>query len=179
MSEPRSADATVSLMSRLLSDAELRRQFHEDRQSVVARLTDDPEAMAFLESVDSQQLDAQAETLISKRQHEVAELMPQTWLKLSDDAGPLFRNYVEQAPWPEGHLRHVLDALEFATWLSHSQHAVVGSERNRITFAASDGRFSIRLLRNDTVLFGVQILMRQRSGRIRQSVLGLRWPLWR
>jgi hypothetical protein len=69
----------VSLLARLLGDNELRRRFVDDSQRVAQELTDDPASMEFLMRLDPLQLEAQAETLIAKRQHEVAQFLPETW----------------------------------------------------------------------------------------------------
>ena len=178
MPDPDTSNPSVALMSLLLSDRELRERFRSNRQALVVELTDDPEAAQFLNSIDASQLDAQAETLISKRQHEVAELLPETWRQLGNEAARLFRTYADKAPWPAGHQRHILDAQSFAEWLSQSQQPVIVSEANRIRFIAANSRLAVHLIRDARTLVGVQVLMRQRNGRIRQTAIGIRWPLW-
>jgi hypothetical protein len=174
-----SGHSEVALLSRLLSDSQLRQRFREDAQSVALELADDEADVTFLLAIDHAQLEAQAETLVSKRQHEVAQLLPLTWKQLGQEAAGLFRTYAAESAWPEGHTRHLGDAIEFGLWLSRrSQHEPVGSEWNRIRFAASGRRLAARIVRDRRVRFGLQILVRQRNGRIRQLVLQLGLP-WR
>lgn len=175
-----SARSQVALLSRLLSDSHLRQQFYEDRERVAVELADDDADATFLLTIDPVQLEAQAETLISKRQHEVAQLLPLTWKQLGHDAADLFRAYAAESAWPEGHTRHLLDAVEFGLWLSRrSQHKPVGLEWNRTRFAASDGDLAAHFVHERPMRFGLQILFRQRSGQIRQLVLRLSLPQWR
>lgn len=167
-----SDNVEVALLSRLLTDDGLRKRFCEDRERVVAELADDPATATFLSAIDGGQLDAQAETLLGKRQHEVAELLPQTWRHLGSDARELFRDYAANSPWPEGHLRHLVDACDFVSWLRQSGRAAVDSEFNRISFAATGGRFAVRIIRETSQLLpGVQFLARNRSGHVRQFIL--------
>ena len=165
-------NAEVVLLSRLLSDIGLRKRFCEDREQVVAELTDDATTATFLSAIDFTQLDAQAETLLGKRQHEIAELLPLTWRRLGNDARKLFREYAATSLWPEGHLRHLFDACAFVMWLRQSGWPSVDAEFNRISFAATGGRFAIRIVRETSRwLPGLQFLARTRSGRVRQLIL--------
>ena len=173
-----SGHSNVTLLSRLLSDSQLRQRFRADPQRVAVELTDDAADVTFLLSLDHGQLEAQAETLVSKRQHEVAQLLPLTWKQLGHEATSLFRAYASKAAWPEGYTRHLCDAVEFGLWLSRrSQHTPVGLGWNRVRFAASSRRLAVRIIRDRRVRCGLQILVRQRSERIRQFVLqpGLPW----
>ena len=91
----------VSLLSLLLGDVELRRRFIGNSQQVARELTDDPATIEFLMKLDHLQLEKQAESLVSKRQHEVAALMPVTWQQLGGTAVSRFRNFAAESSWPQ------------------------------------------------------------------------------
>ena len=89
-SDSKDSDANVALLAQLLSDRQLRIRFRENVDDMVRELTDDQAGRAFLRSLDHRLLEAQAETLITKRQHEVAQLLPLTWKQLAESAPSLF-----------------------------------------------------------------------------------------
>lgn len=165
-----STDVTeVAVLSRLLTDAALRRRFAEDPARVAEELTSDTEQLAFLSSLDATQLEAQAETLIGKRRHEVAQILPQTWRQLGTAAADLFQSFVDASPWPEGHRRHLVDADAFAGWLvEQTPRRPIQSEWNRIRFILSARRMSVNFVRDRPGPCGLQILWRHRNGRLQQ-----------
>ena len=139
-------DLTTAL-ARLLSSESLRRVFagspHEAARRIDLRNAD---LEAFL-AIDRFDLDLQASGLISKRRHEVSRLLARTVTQLGDEFGRLFWNYATHY-WPTGHQRHLTDAVEFCRYLdAHDIRAVDRSEFNRLDFAVSKERFSIRLVR--------------------------------
>lgn len=164
-----------TLLARLLSDGELRRRFRDNREQVVNELTDCDSVAAFLLAIDSEQLDAQAETLIAKRQHEVASTLPGSWHKLGKDACSLFRKYAAESAWPEGHLRHLLDASEFGAWLGRTDRTPVIGEWNRVRFGTTGRRFALHIFRDATVLPTLQFLLRWGNGRVCNFMLRVPW----
>lgn len=170
-------DSEVDLLSRLLSDSVLRQRFRENSFDVIEELTDSAEAATFLSAINHEQLEAQAETLIGKRRHEVAQLMPLTFERLDGDADELFRSYVSDSPWPKGHSRHLRDAAAFGTWLhTRSPHEAVRIEWNRLCFAESGRTVSAHIMHHRPIRFVVQLLIRKRNGRVRQFLWNLGLP---
>jgi len=164
-------DSEVALLTRLLSDSNLRRRFRENAEEVARQLTDEPLLVSFLMSLDHPQLEAQAATLIMKRQHEVAQLLPMTWRLLSKSAPTLFQAYTEESPWPEGHARHLLDAEAFGLWLVTGSHVEpVATEWNRLRFLVSGRRAAIRIARDPATRYRLQILFRGSGGRVRELI---------
>jgi hypothetical protein len=165
----------VLLLARLLGDASLRARFLQQPRQVADELTQCPVAIAFLESLDHVQLEAQAETLRLKRQHEVALLLPETWQNLGKKAATLFETYSAEASWPTGHNRHQYDAEAFGLWLTAQEgDQVHRTELNRVRFKVSGVRFSIRLIWRQAILSGLQILFRNSSGQCKDRVIGFR-----
>ena len=168
-------DDEVSLLARLLADANLRSRFIRESRRVARELTQCPVAIAFLESLDHVQLEAQAETLRLKRQHEVALLLPETWQNLGKNAAPLFETFSADAAWPTGHNRHLHDAEAFGLWLTAQEgDQVHRTELNRVRFKVSGVSFSIRLIWRQTIISGLQILFRNSSGECKDRVIGFR-----
>lgn len=166
----------VALLARLLGDAELRRRFVGDSQLVARELTDDSATIEFLMRLDHRQLENQAETLVAKRQHEVAELLPETWQQLGRTAISRFRNYVAESSWPDGHTRHIRDADAFAGWLFDQQiRELEIAEWNRLRFRLTERRLTLRIVTNGLILPRLQILLRKRDGRIVESLWGREW----
>ncbi len=166
----------VSLLARLLGDNELRQRFVGDSQLVARELTDNPGSIEFLMRLDHQQLECQAETLVAKRQHEVAELLPETWQQLGRTAVSRFRNYVAESSWPDGHTRHIRDADAFAGWLFDRQiWELEIAEWNRLRFRLTERRLALRILTDGLILPRLQILFRKKDGRIIESMWGWEW----
>lgn len=163
----------VSLLARLLGDNALRRRFVADSQQVTRELTDDPGCIEFLASLDHFQLENQAETLVAKRQHEVAQLLPETWKRPGGISASLFKSYAEESDWPDGHNRHLKDAESFGTWLvGHAKGELVVTELHRVRFLLSRRRLAVRIVRGGLIGYRIQILFRQRSGHLRELILG-------
>lgn len=167
------ANDEVSLLARLLGDNALRRRFVADSQQVTRELTDDPDCTEFLASLDHLQLVNQAETLIAKRQHEVAQLLPETWKRPGGISASLFKSYAAESEWPGGHNRHLKDAESFGTWLvGRAKGELVMTELHRVRFLLSRRRLAVRIVRGCLTGFRIQILFRQRSGHLRELTLG-------
>ena len=107
----------VTAVGRLLSSIELRDAFEQSPLAVADRLGIAESDRAVFLSLDAQQLNQQAETLIQKRWHEVRRLAPRTIEALGDSAGELFQFYAGRF-WPQGHRRHQLDAFRFLQFLA-------------------------------------------------------------
>jgi hypothetical protein len=162
----------VSLLARLLGDNALRQRFIADSQQVTRELTDDPGCIEFLASLDHLQLENQAETLVAKRQHEVAQLLPETWKRPGGISSSLFKSYAAESDWPDGHNRHLKDAESFGTWLvGHAKGELVMTELHRVRFLLSRRRLEVRIVRGGLIGFQLQILFRQRGGRLREVTL--------
>lgn len=124
----------VTAQARLLSDSALRAEFRNDPGGVANRLgipiAEQPDFL----KLDPAQLEAQANGLITKRMHEVRRLLPITFANLGERGEKLFLDYVESF-WPEGHHRHLLDAVKFAAHLrSKKIEGLCGSEINYLKF---------------------------------------------
>lgn len=137
----------IEALGLLLRDRALRKRFASDQSAVVKELGVASDQATFLCELNVQQLDAQARSLIRKRQAEVARLVPETWLRLGPEAHLQFRQYADQSPWPEGHRRHVIDADRFCTFLQNRgapEH--LKSEHHPVAFLAGNRPFSVKIL---------------------------------
>lgn len=139
----------VAAFARLLSDAECRRQFREDRHAVAQRLgIAECDSGPFL-SLNADDLDRQAAGLIEKRQREVARRLPATWHRLGNTAAELFHTYANES-WPRGHRRHLDDALSFCRWLTaRGNPDVCRAEWNQLRFRVSKMPLSVRFVRRE------------------------------
>ena len=171
-------DLTAALAD-LLSDPALRRAYADDPAAVARQLgVGDADRPAFL-VLDRQGLEAQANSLVNKRLHEVTGLLPVTFTRLGAEAGRLFRAYAD-TQWPEGHTRHVTDAVSFCQYLKiiGLSDKVCGLELQWLTFRLSKRRISITWVNDipvrDRLRPGLQILVRKPNRDIWQSVLFLR-----
>jgi hypothetical protein len=168
-----SSNDEVSLLARLLGDATLRRRFAGDSQQVAQELTDDSASIEFLMRLDHLQLESQAETLVVKRRHEVADFLPLTWHRLGTSAAALFETYAVESAWPKGHDRHLKDAEAFGSWLlDRAKGEAVMTEFHRIRFLLSTHRLAVQIVRGGMIGFRIQILFRHRSGQMRELILG-------
>ena len=87
-----------------------------------------------LAQIDAGSLEHQADTLIQKRWHEVTKLLPNTIEKI-DDVWTIFRYFATRS-WPEGHLRHFVDAHNFVSFLEENQIVKVdAAEKRRVRSA--------------------------------------------
>ena len=177
----------VDIFARLLSDAELRRRFISDRTSTLTEFGLDETDAQLLCRISDDQLEQQARGLLLKRQSEVADKIPQTWKRLGQDARQLFQTYAQQSPWPEGHRKHLLDAVAFCRFLKRQRdllqvgqpvsnqgardgkttQPVVNSEFHWIRFVGENRSFRIAIARDLEVdekpNFCLQIFYRNRK----------------
>jgi len=113
------------VLARLLSDANLRAEFASDRVGFCAAYPVDTRTS--LLQLDCAALERQARTLLSKRLHEVGLLAPRTCALCGPNLAQLFDKYA-QGSWPTSHLRHLVDAVQFARWLRAGGYAIDKSE---------------------------------------------------
>ena len=128
------ADLTT-VLGRLLSDPHLRAEWRRDPEAAARGLDVDPAA------IDVDGLEHQAETLVEKRFHEVAKLLPRTMAALGGDAARLFREHAARF-WHEGHRRHGEDASAFGRWLADRRLPHSPAELHRLRFLLAGRRFS-------------------------------------
>jgi hypothetical protein len=92
----------------------------------------DADYVAMFIQLDVSQIEDQAATLLNKRWNEVRSLIPKTVQHLDEEGRDLFMFYANQN-WPEGHLRHPLDAYQFLQFLiSNKIHRPSGMELKRV-----------------------------------------------
>lgn len=165
----------VNVLGKLLRDRELRRRFAADRDQVTRELGVCPTDRPFVLALEPDALEAQAESLIRKRSSEVSRLLPGTWKLLGDDAPTLFADYVDQSVWPEGHRRHLIDAMHFCHFLSKDfASSILSSERHWVDFLASSRSLSVRfvsgLLANQNRDLAIQFCCRRGGVALRKNV---------
>ena len=137
----------TSLLARLLSDSALRREFARDSILVAKKLTSDPALQQTIVGLDLECLNRQALTLLRKRWFEISQVLPVTCAELGKQGWPLFVEYAEKH-WPEGHLRHVDDALKFGQFLEkRNAPELNGLEWKRFWFSRSGHLIQISRVR--------------------------------
>jgi hypothetical protein len=165
-------------LARLLADTELWRAFVGDPDRVANQLPiRDADRDAFL-SLNVEELERQAKTLVDKRLHEVGRIIPRSMQRLGCRASSEFYRYANQN-WPTGHKRQFDDALAFSDFLitSGNRHNVCHSERNWLRFGISQRRFALHLVSD--LLVGkkqrraIQFLYRHNDGTPRQFAIYL------
>jgi hypothetical protein len=169
----------VDALARLLSDSELRTRFSENRAAVVTEFGLEKADAELLSSLDVETLNRQAQGLLLKRQSEVADHMPFTWKRLAGDGPRLFQEYAQQASWPEGHRRHLLDTQAFFSFLKKAAvDRIVKSELKWIQFLVSGRRMAVAFVGDVGVderrTVGLQVLIRNRHGRSKRFFFCLR-----
>ncbi len=163
-------DLTTAL-TRLLSDRGLRQAYQRDPEGVARTLSVDKCALAPFVALDPDALETQAQLLVNKRFFEAQRIIPQTFALLGTEARTFFWAYAE-TQWPEGHTRHMQDAVAFYRYLLPLVRSKVNrSELNRLRFVLEGKQIRIHLL--DLTIQGwqksaLQILYRNRQGCPRQ-----------
>lgn len=158
----------VNALGQLLHDQRLLKRFIEDRESVIAELGITKDQSAFFLNLKDTQLKTQADSLVRKRWGEVAELIPNTWVRLGKKAILRFNQYADEAEWPDGHRRHFLDADQFCEFLRRQAPAgYLKSEHHWIKFLCHPKRISVRFV-NDFIVkgkkrFAIQCCYRHRG----------------
>lgn len=155
-------DFTTAL-SRLLSNATLRKIFFLNPEDVITEFSLSTKDQNSLLSLSFDELEIQASTLLNKRLHEVQKMIPATFaydkLLLSSE----FFNYAQNY-WPTGYNKHSLDAVHFCQYLKLNKLAFNASELNRLKFLSKQRHFAVyfhkKLQVNDHQHFALQIMYR-------------------
>ena len=166
-------DLTTAL-GRLLRDTSLRDSFSRDPHAVAVEIgIRDCDYKTFVE-LSSVEIEHQSLTLLQKRFHEIQKLAPLTCGLVGTRAWGSFISHAS-AYWPEGHNRHVLDALGFCERISGRCR----SELNRLQFALRKRRFAIHAVKNFKIgareRAALQILRRLDNGTITEYSVFLRF----
>lgn len=164
----------LAFESKLLSSRSLRAEFERDRVAVAESMGLSESDLPLVRDLDLTALGLQAGTLVNKRYAAVADLLPVT----SQAVGPAMRGWFEQYAdtfWPEGHQRHLLDALRFHAFLmAHKVAGVCRAERHLLRFRLDGGRLRIRFAMDVPIGYyrhaGVMIL-RRRGANVRCTTL--------
>jgi hypothetical protein len=172
------AEFTTAL-GRLLTNQALRAEFRRDPRKAAACLDLSDADRDALMALEPQDLDRQAETLLLKRFHEVGKRMPRTFASLGGDAARRFRSYAVRA-WPEGHDRHLRDAVAFGEFLLRDEFTGVSRpELHRLRFELEGGRWSALWIPDASIGAGLQILWRTRKGGIEAAMITFGFPCFR
>ena len=168
MSAP--VDFTTAL-SRLLAEPRLRREFAADPEGTALLLAGQGPVRHQLLNLSADAVEAQAHGLLMKRFHAVQELLPRTFMRLGPEALCVFGEYAESR-WPQGHLRHLVDAHQFSEFLRRGYaEALDAAEANRAAFHLSRCRIGMywahRTFINGRYRRALQLLYRRR-GQVRQ-----------
>ncbi len=131
-----SGDLTLAL-GRLLADPSLRETLRRDAVEASRILDVD------LRGIDADGLDRQADALLEKRVHEVSKRLPRTFALLEKGAERIFRKYAVFS-WPQGHDRHLCDAVAFAAFLAERDLPRCRAEANRLHFLLGNSRLAFR-----------------------------------
>lgn len=163
------AHDTVRMLALLLHNQSLRDQIRSCPATFITTQGLSEEAAQVIASLDCDQLDRQAEALLSKRRFQVAQLIPQTWHSLGSSASEQFQNYAEQTTWPETHQKHERDALRFCQYLQQQRiPGYLKSEHNWLNFHLHKHWFRIHwvtdLIIDQQRFSGIQVFSRNPSG---------------
>lgn len=169
----------TAILARLLTDQTLREAFLDAPEAVAAQLTNQDDVRAFLLQLDRESVKAQAESLISKRQGEVATLIPATWQSLGATAVQHFAHYANRSEWPRGYRRHLLDATAFCDYLKRMNlSGLPTDERRWLRFQVAKSRCRVGFV-SGVMIQGrprraIQVLVRGRGGQPKRHHLYLR-----
>ena len=168
-------DFTTAL-ARLLTDRSLLESYRVDARETAERLSVRPSDVDAFLSLDAADLEAQAETLVRKRFHEVAGMIPETITGLGgrEEARHVFEEYATTR-WPAGHRRHLADAVAFcAHLLGQERRTVCRAEYHRLRFVLCRRRVAMHVVPSEIVdgrpRCALQILYGRR-GRFPRQVL--------
>ncbi len=158
----------ATVLARLLAHPELRAAFRRDPAAIAGEFA----------SLDPEALDRQAELLVEKRRHEVSKLLPRTFQALGPSVKSTFAAHASRF-WPEGHRRHLADAVAFGRFL-RGHPALRRSEWNRVRFELEGGRWALRLVPDARVRgrerAALQVLWRTHGGGVRSAAVWLGLP---
>jgi len=165
-------------IGRLLTDPELRKSFRRNSAITAEQIElNQSDRLAFM-ALNTEQIEAKAQTLIRKRFHEIKQLLPYTLERMGKEGRVHFLEYAF-ANWPTGHRRHFYDALEFCKYLINYRIPVNTAEYYRIRFLATRRRFAVYFVKDMFVRGrfrrGFQILF-CKSGQPREYALCIEFP---
>ena len=151
----------AEVLALLLKDPGLRAELRRDPRRTLTSLGADPEL-----DLNPEDLELQARTLVDKRFHEVAKLLPATLHTLGGEAGRIFGEHAA-VYWPEGHRRHERDAEAFLVFLEARGLRFSRAEARRVRFLLGDRRWSLGFVPDARVRGGthaaLQLLYRRRG----------------
>jgi hypothetical protein len=137
----------ITALGQLLSDGALRDALAADPQAVAARLNLRESDHAALVQLVPADLEFQANVLMRKRFNLVSQYIPETCRSLGAETWPLFQAYARR----HGLAREssaASDAHDFCQELrQHRPGGVSQAEWNRLSFAFSQRRFALHLIR--------------------------------
>lgn len=160
------------VLAQLLANKAQRQAFLNNRPGYLQRFNLDTEECKTLLQIDHQQLEKQAQGLLSKRWREVADLIPETVNTLGIRAYQHFLPYAEST-WPNSTLKHFSDAYLFCEYLKERKLGTVNlSEMNRMYFISRKKRVLIRVAQHHGK-YALHILIRGKGERLSEGVLYL------
>jgi len=127
------ANDFTSALAQLLVNPALRDTFSSSPQAAADLLNLNGADRSLFVALQADQIERQAQLLITKRMRETFVLLPLTVKALGATAAAHFSEYAT-GYWPEGHRRHSLDALNFGEFLRSRQLPLNKSEYNRVRF---------------------------------------------
>lgn len=111
---------TQKALARIYTDSDLRERFFADPQTVGQQLGLASDESARLAQIPAEQAAYFAASLLNKRIHEVAKLLPLSARLLGQQFRKLFREYA-QTNVPSGTKKHSEDAVGFVAYAERSQ----------------------------------------------------------
>jgi hypothetical protein len=162
------SERLLEIQTLLLTQTALRRVYRDDAYAALRPLGVNEDTMRELPAWDADELDAQARTLLDKRWHEVRQLLFGTLTDGGEQYREVFNDYADGF-WPEGHQRHVKDAVSFADHLAKRGERRGRSWRaNFLRFRLGTGWFRLHWVNTLPVRSrcgcGFQLLYRRSSG---------------
>lgn len=164
-------------LGKILSDRSLREAFLRDPNDCASRLSLQSQDVPAFIRMSTDEIQRQAQTLLKKRFHEVSKWLPATISRLGAAAWTDFRDYAE-LEWPQGHNRHLRDAIGFGEHLQRSRRRELSTrEFHRLRFRDSSQKlrlgFSLHWDFATRRHFGFQVLRRLKNGKISEFLLVL------
>ena len=154
----------IEVLSLLLQDAECRKMLAQNAELLSVKLGLQEEQIKFLNGLDPTQLESQADDLLRKRIFEIRKFAPSTLKANEPRVMSRFVNTVSRQ-WPEGHLRHLVDARQFLEALANCGDSVDYRELNCIRFQLERKRIAIYLLRPSVHHgLGFQLIWKRMTG---------------
>lgn len=154
----------IESLALLLRSPQARAMLAKSSEALQDKYGMDDSSIEFVLSLDQEQIEEQAESLLRKRLFEIRFYAPSTLASLGDQTMHLFKSTVSEY-WPAGGRRHMLDAKQFLEHLVDCGQSVDYRELNRINFQCEKKRFGVYLLRRGFCHgSGLHIIWRIKSG---------------